>query len=837
MNPFELQSNRRNSQMLPNGKVLRQWICAIALILVSASTSLAQDPVELWFPLHEGDLRNYLFASQSLDERVVYEGSAGTRQIYRIMEGTTSARLSTGDGVLRLEGIIDTGLVIEFRPGLLILNATTALRGGTLSSSSQLVLGGTVVSGGTVSLSSTVSLMGAVTVPAGEYLDCRELKWNLRVSIPGRSAALISQAFILAPQVGPIREAAIGANQTFVGWWELTSGTVAGVDVRSLTNRISPTFTEQPTNITALVGQPVALRSMASGNPTPTYRWQRKPVGLSIWSNVVDNTIFAGAGSPELLLQNTITNLSGDQFRCVVTNELGSVTSRVASVTILALPVIVQQPTNLTVIVGKAASFSITAGGTPPLSYQWLKGGVKIAGATSKTFSIAAAKATDAADYSVTVTNLAGRVTSSNATLVVLVPPTITQGPTNLTVILGQPALFSVAATANAPLSYQWRKGTLAIPGATDPSYLIPSAQVSDAATYSVVITNVAGKVTSANAVLAVLVPPQLTRSPTNLVVNLGKTASFSVVATGTAPLSYQWFKAGARIAGATASTYSIAAVKASDATDYWVSVTNLAGLVTSTQASLTVILPPTIVQGPTNLTVVAGESATFHVTAVANAPLSYQWRKGTANLLGATGVNYTLPVVKTTDAGSYNVVVSDRAGSVTSTGAVLTVKAAVLPVIVQQPTNQVVPLGQSATFFVGVNSRPSPSYQWSKNKSAILGATNATLILHGVSALDAGSYSVLVKNSAGGVTSDTAELLIGPAMPLEFITAGTLLSDGSFQLQWIGGQGMITLEASDDLIQWQPIAREEAAAWSKSYKDPGASAVPHRFFRLSGDR
>ncbi|MBL9166225.1 MAG: immunoglobulin domain-containing protein [Verrucomicrobiales bacterium] len=813
------------------------WTCVFALSLMFSSVCRAQDPVQVWFPLNEGDVRNFQFAGQSLQEQVAMSGSAGTRRIFSITEGGTVARLSTGDGVLRLESLTDSGFLIEFRPGLQILTAATALRGGSLISSSQLLVGGSLIPGGVVSLTSTIGLIGGVTVPAGDFVDCRELKWDLRVSVPGRTAALITQAFILAPQVGPVREAAIDANQNFLGWWDLVSGTVGGLDVRTLTNRISPSFSEQPTNETALVGQTLALSAVATGNPAPTYQWQRKPVSLSVWSNVVDSEVFVGAASPQLVLPNTTTNLSGHQFRCVASNALGSVTSRVASVTILALPSLIQQPTNLTVIVGKAASFSVTAAGTPPLSYQWSKGGVKIAGATSKTFSIAVTKATDAADYSVAVTNVAGRITSSNATLTVLVPPTITQAPTNLTVILGQSALFTVTATANAPLSYQWLKGTVPIPGATGASYLIPSAQVTDAAGYSVVVTNVAGKATSTSVTLKVLVPPQLTRQPTNLIVNLGKTASFSVLATGTAPLSYQWLKGGIRITGATSQTFSIAAVKATDVADYSVTVTNLAGSVSSTNASLTVIFPPTLTQAPTNLTVVVGESATFNVTATANAPLSYQWRKGTANILGATGSVYTLPVTKTTDAGSYTVVVSDRAGSVTSTAAVLTVKPAVLPVITQQPTNQIVPLGQSATFVVAVNSRPSPTYQWSKNKVALSGATNAGFTLHGVSASDAGSYTVLVKNSAGGVLSEAAELVVGPPMPLEFISSGSLLPDGSFQIQWIGGQGMITVEASDDLMDWQPVAHEEAAPGFSTYADPDARVASQRFYRLRSER
>lgn len=797
---------------------------------------LAEDPVQIWFPLNGGDVRSYQFASQTMAEQVFYEGSAGTRTNFRLVDGTTTVQLSSGDGLLRLDGISDVGVVIQFSSGLPILNAATALRGGTLKGTSQFLVGGRVVPGGVVSLNSTISLIGPVTVPAGSYLDCRELKWDLRVSIPGNSAALISEAFVLAAQVGPIREAATDANQNFIGWWELISGTVGGFDVQSLTNRIAPSFTTQPTNRTVLVGQSLELSTAATGNPSPSYQWQRKATGVLTWSNLVESGTFVGSASPLLEVQNTTTNLSGDQFRCIATNALGSVTSKVASITVLAPPSITQQPTNLTVNAGKPATFNVAASGTPPLSYQWFKGGQKLVGATSKTFTIAASKATDASDYSVTVTNLAGKVGSSNATLTVLLPPTITQSPTNLTVIVGQSAAFSVSATANATLSYQWRKGAVPIPGATAPTYLIPNTQSGDAGTYSVVVTNVAGSVTSANAILKVLVPPQLTSQPTNLTVNLGKPATFSVVATGTAPLNYQWFKEGIGITGATSQSFTIAAVKATDAMHYSVVVSNLAGIASSTNATLTVILPPTITQSPTNLTVVVGESAVFSVTATANAPLSYQWRKGTANLLGATGSVYAIAVTKTTDAGSYSVVVSDRAGSVTSTAATLTVKPAVLPVITQQPINQTVPRGQSVTFIVVANARPSPVYQWFRNKLTLPGATNAYLTFSRVSTNDAGSYSVQVKNSAGTVNSASAELVVGPPMPLEFLDTGSLLPNGSFQVQWLGGEGMIFVEASEDLMRWQSVTNEPASSILRIYVDSEAQSAPQRFYRLRSE-
>ncbi len=123
------------------------------------------------------------------------------------------------------------------------------------------------------------------------------------------------------------------------------------------------------------------------------------------------------------------------------------------------------------------------------LSYQWRKDGVNISGATSASYT-----ATAAGIYSVVVTNMAGSVTSSNA--VVMTPPVITVQPSS-GVLLNDSASLSVSATGLG-LSYQWRKDGVNISGATSASYIATAAGI-----YSVVVTNMAGSVTSSGAVIS----------------------------------------------------------------------------------------------------------------------------------------------------------------------------------------------------------------------------------------------------------------------------------------------------------------------------------------------
>ncbi|MCX6929071.1 MAG: immunoglobulin domain-containing protein, partial [Verrucomicrobia bacterium] len=252
-------------------------------------------------------------------------------------------------------------------------------------------------------------------------------------------------------------------------------------------------------------------------------------------------------------------------------------------------------------------------------------------------------------------------------------------------------------------------------------------------------------------------VPPVITTQPVSQTVAAGVNVTFTVVAAGTAPLSYQWQKTGVSIAGDTSATLTLTSVTTANAGNYTVTVSNAAGSVTSATATLTVnagAVLPTITTQPVSQTVIAGANVTFSVVATGTAPLSYQWQQNGVNLTGAIAAGLSLTGVTTADAGSYRVIVSNAAGSVTSTAATLTVNtSAVAPTITTQPVSQTVNTGVNVTFTVVATGTAPLSYQWRLNGTNLPGATSATLTLNSVTAANAGSYSVRVRNSAGSVT------------------------------------------------------------------------------------
>jgi Ig-like domain-containing protein/immunoglobulin I-set domain protein len=172
---------------------------------------------------------------------------------------------------------------------------------------------------------------------------------------------------------------------------------------------------------------------------------------------------------------------------------------------------------------------------------------------------------------------------------------------------------------------------------------------------------------------------PAFALQPASLTVAVGQPAVFSVMVTGTAPLTYQWQKNNANISGATSSTYSTpATVSGDNGTTFRVVVTNSAGNATSMSATLTVNsapLPPSITTQPAHQTVTVGQTATFSVVAVGTAPLTYQWQKNNANISGATLATYTTPPTVSGDNGAtFRVNVTNAVTGIMSNAATLTV-------------------------------------------------------------------------------------------------------------------------------------------------------------------
>ena len=466
-------------------------------------------------------------------------------------------------------------------------------------------------------------------------------------------------------------------------------------------------------------------------------------------------------------------------------------------------PAISAQPANQSVVAGQVATFTVTATGGAPLAYQWKKNGADISGANSSTYTTPATSDADIGAvlaYSVAVSNTAGTVSSTEATLAVTaaaVAPTLTTQPADLTVVEGKTATFSVEVTGTSPLRYQWKKNGTDIPDATTSSYTTPATSLADSGTgYSVEVSNDVGTATSSVAMLTVTTVPAITTQPVAQTVIAGQTASFSVQATGTAPLRYQWKKGGTNIDGAAASSYTTPATSLADSgTVYSVEVSNGVGTATSNDASLTVTVAPVITTQPAAQSVLTGQAASFSVTATGTETLTYQWWRGNTMIDGATTSTYRIAATASGDNGAvFKVVVKNSAGEATSTTATLTV-APVL--ITTQPMAKAVAPGNTASFSVTATGTGTLTYQWKKdgvNVTAGVGGTTSAYTTPVTAIADSGAvFTVVVTNSLGGTTtSNPATLTVAKYSLVANASGGTYdktecVKDNGTGLIWEG--------------------------------------------------
>lgn len=347
--------------------------------------------------------------------------------------------------------------------------------------------------------------------------------------------------------------------------------------------------------------------------------------------------------------------------------------------------------------------------------------------------------------------------------------PAFSQQPTSQTVTVGNSVTFSAAATGTPTPTYQWSKNGANISGATNATYTISVAQLSDAGTYQVTATNSVASLASNTVSLTVnnatTSAPVFTQQPSGQTVTAPASVTFSAVATGTPAPTYQWTKNSNNIPGATGASYTIAATQTSDAGAYQVTATNSVATVTSNVAQLivngAVASAPVFTQQPAPQTANTGSSVTFTAAASGTPAPTYQWSKDGKAIAGATNASYTIAAVQSTDAGVYQVTATNSVTFVNSVAVSLTVNPSqpTIPKFVTQPSAITGAAGTTVVFSASVSG--ATSYQWQRNSSPVGGATSSTLVLHNISTTDAGAYTLVATNSIGSVTSTKVGLTV----------------------------------------------------------------------------
>ena len=264
----------------------------------------------------------------------------------------------------------------------------------------------------------------------------------------------------------------------------------------------------------------------------------------------------------------------------------GSIVLNVSSIPLIA-PAFTSQPVSQTVSAGTYVAFTVEVSGSPAPGLQWQRrpvGGAWMnltdadgfAGTATSYLSVGTTVAMDGDQYRCIATNGAGAITSDVATLTVT--------PIPLPVITTQPrsSVFQpdergeLVVIAKEATGYQWHRNGVPLEGQIGEVFYVVDPKADDAGEYHVVVTNPGGSVQSATVTVTVAVVPEVTNlGALRQVVAVGQPASFSVSATGTGELSYQWYHEGRPITGATSATYSRVMTSWGDNGAYWVAVSD----------------------------------------------------------------------------------------------------------------------------------------------------------------------------------------------------------------------------------------------------------------------
>jgi uncharacterized cupredoxin-like copper-binding protein len=393
--------------------------------------------------------------------------------------------------------------------------------------------------------------------------------------------------------------------------------------------------------------------------------------------------------------------------------------------------------------------------------------------ATQLTITIPDTDLATAGTASVTVFNpTPGGGTSGGATFTINNPaPTLTsvspdrvpQQATGVTL-----TLTGSGFVANSQARWNGLDRTTNVLSATSLQVTLQAGDLATVGSGEVSVVNPApGGGTSAERTVTIFGPPTITEQPQNQTIAAGGSATLSVVASGEAPLSYQWYvgaspDTGNPVAGATQASVT---VTPNASTSYWVRVTNPAGNTDSASASVNLVGAPEITEQPASVSIFSGQSTTLTVVATGQG-LTYQWYQGSsgdtsAPIATATAASFTTPALTATT--NYWVQVTNSVGTnANSTTAIVTVNGP--PVITQQPASVSILSGESTTLTVTATGQ-GLTYQWyqgtSPNTAApVANATGASLT---VTPTTTSSYWVRVTNPAGAANSTTATVTVNP--------------------------------------------------------------------------
>ncbi|MBO4524810.1 MAG: hypothetical protein J5723_09045 [Ruminococcus sp.] len=505
-------------------------------------------------------------------------------------------------------------------------------------------------------------------------------------------------------------------------------------------------FTKLPEDVYISEGGSGEMNVEISGGLAPyTYQWYKDGVEINDSNSA------------------TFTVTSAGNYNCKVTDSLGQeITGRYGTVYIVDDLIISSNLSEMVIMPASGTTLRVTAnGGKSPYSYQWYKNDVAINGAKNQSYG-----ALSAGSYYCIVTDNSGQSVKSK-TCEVIAKLAITLQPESKTVASGNTAPLAVGMSGGKlPYTYQWYRNGSAISEATERVYYAASS-----GNYYCLIKDASGQsITTNTAIVTVANAIRITSQTTNYpaITPSGSTKLFVNATGGYGSLSYQWYKDGTAISGATTST-----VTATATGRYYCVIKDTLGQ-SATSSTVTVVNVITIT-GQTGAypVLTSGSSVSLSVSATGGyGSLSYQWYKNNSAISGATSKTYSA-----TAAGTYYCRISDSIGQIKYTSNIIVVNKLSIS---SQSGSVTISEGSSTTLSVNVSGGyGSIKYQWYKDGTAISGATSRTYTTK-----TAGKYYCKITDQANqNVSSLTKVVTVVSYRITSQPQSGVIASDRGYKL------------------------------------------------------
>ncbi len=664
-----------------------------------------------------------------------------------------------------------------------------------------------------------------VTIPAGmqyivdlAFMGCKNLK---SVTIPDSVTRIGSLSFLSCSALSDIYY--LGTQEQ---WDAITIGASNAPLLNATLHFVTPlTITAQPSDVTVAPGKTASFTVATSGGTSAlTYQWYVKKAADGAWEKI------SGATAATYSLTAKARH-DGYAYYCKVSDGTTTVSSEIATLTILAPLTITTQPGDVECAVDTTAAFTVAVnGGVGDISYKWYVRKTAdgdwsaISGATSATYSLTVKARHNGYAYYCKVSDGTTTVNSEIATLTIQAPLTITTQPGDVECAIDTTAAFTVAVNGGVgDISYKWYVRKTAdgawekISGATAATYSLTAKARHDGYAYYCKVSDGTTTVNSEIATLTILAPLTITTQPEDFEGAVNTTAAFTVATSGgKGNISYKWYVRKtadgdwSAISGATAATYSLTAKARHDGYAYYCKVSDGTTTVNSEIATLTILAPLTITTQPENFNGPVDTTAAFTVAVNGGVgDISYKWYvRKTADgdwsaITGATAATYSLTAKARHDGYAYYCKVSDGTTTVNSEIATLTILAPLT--ITTQPEDFNGSLNTTAAFtVVASGGKGAPTYQWYVKKtadgdwSAISGATAATYSLTVKARHDGYAYYCKVSDGTTTVNSETATLTILAPLtideqPEDF--EGPADETAEFTVSASGGVGALTYQ------------------------------------------